>query len=278
MEAETNVSGTLDYIKSHSDVIREHVSEYSYLVADSLVFIIAGTIFVFLLHRLAARFLFPYVSNGRLLRVVFGAMYALVLVVTILLVLKQVGLKVGSVGAVAVLVVLVAAVLIYFLIPFLPKLPFVPGHMIETNGVMGTVDSISTFHTTLRKFDGTIVFLPNALVMASKIMNYSYTPTRRIEMAVYVEPDSDVVAAREQLLQIMSADDRVQDKPAVPAIFTTSADAAGVQLTLYCWVKNEDYLAARSDLWLQVVQAGSDGGVIKLSLPKQQVYVREGAT
>lgn len=278
MEPETSETGTLEYIKSHSDVVMEHVSEYSYLVADSLSFILVGTLFVFLLHKLAARFLFRYVANGRLLRVIFGTLYFLVLVVTILLVLKQIGLEVGAVGSIAILVVLVAAVLVYFLIPFLPKLPFVPGHMIETNGVMGTVDTVSTFHTMIRKFDGTVVFLPNALVMASRILNYSYTPSRRIEMTITVSADSDLAETQNRLVQIVSEDERVLDEPSAPAVFAMNADAIGVQMTIYCWVKNEDFLGARSDLWLKLVQACEAGNGITLSLPKQEVFVRESAT
>ena len=183
MEPESSEPGAMDYIKNNSDEVLEHVSEYSYLVGDSLVFIAIGMLCVFLLHKLASKLLYPYVSNGRLLGVIFGALYVLVLVVTILLVLKRVGLNVGAIGSIAILVVLVVAAVLYFLIPFFPKLPFLPGHTIETNGVMGTVDTVSTFHTTIRKFDGTIAFLPNALVMATRILNYSYTPERRIEIA-----------------------------------------------------------------------------------------------
>ena len=89
MEPESSEPGALDYIKNNSDEVLEHVSEYSYLVGDSLVFIAIGMLCVFLLHKLASKLLYPYVSNGRLLGVIFGALYVLVLVVTILLVLKR---------------------------------------------------------------------------------------------------------------------------------------------------------------------------------------------
>ena len=57
--------------------------------------------------------------------------------------------------------------------------------MILLNGILGTVDNISTYHTTIRKFDGTIVFIPNTAVTGGNIMNYHDIPTRRIELNHY---------------------------------------------------------------------------------------------
>ena len=276
METESDESGTLDYLKENSDVVLEHVSEYGYLVGDSLTFIVMGMLFVFLLHKLASKFLYPYVNNGRLLGVIFGALYVLVLVVTILLVLKRMGLEVGAVGSIAILVVLIVAAILYFLIPFFPKLPFLPGHMIEANGVMGIVDSVSTYHTTIRMFDGTMVFVPNALVMATKILNYTYLPNRRIEMKLVVCPDGDLAGLSARLVQLVSEDERVLAEPP-PSVFAMSADAVGVQMTIYCWVRNEDFLGTRSDLWLKLVQACKEDKGFTLSLPKQEVYVVDGS-
>lgn len=278
MEPESSEPGAMDYIKNNSDEVLEHVSEYSYLVGDSLVFIAIGMLCVFLLHKLASKLLYPYVSNGRLLGVIFGALYVLVLVVTILLVLKRVGLNVGAIGSIAILVVLVVAAVLYFLIPFFPKLPFLPGHTIETNGVMGTVDTVSTFHTTIRKFDGTIAFLPNALVMATRILNYSYTPERRIELQLLISPAADLPLVKTRLLQLVEADARVLSEPAAPSAFVMSADAVAVQMTIFCWVKNEDFLGARSDLWLALMQACKDDTNLTLSVPRQEVFVRQDSS
>ena len=278
MEPESSESGAMDYIKNNSDEVLEHVSEYSYLVGDSLVFIAIGMLCVFLLHKLASKLLYPYVSNGRLLGVIFGALYVLVLVVTILLVLKRVGLNVGAIGSITILVVLVVAAVLYFLIPFFPKLPFLPGHTIETNGVMGTVDTVSTFHTTIRKFDGTIAFLPNAVVMATRILNYSYTPERRIELKLLISPAADLPLVKTRLLQLVEADARVLSEPAAPSAFVMSADAVAVQMTIFCWVKNEDFLGARSDLWLALMQACKDDTNLTLSVPRQEVYVRQDSS
>lgn len=274
MATETDGNSTLKFIREHSDEVAQQIGEYGYIVVDSLYLIVLGMLAVFLLHKLASRFLYPYLPNARLPRVIFGALYVLVLVVTVLIALKRIGLDTSGFGPAIIVLVLVAAVVIYFIIPFLPKLPFLPGHMIEAGGATGIVDSVSSFHTTLRKFDGTIVFLPNALIMASRISNYSYTPTRRIEMKLVVATDSEPEAIRERVIVAANADARVLPEPP-PAVYAVNADACGVEMMLYCWVNNDDFLATRSDLWLQLVKLAQMEEGITLAVPRQEIHLRE---
>ena len=274
MAEETSERGPLAFIKSHSDDIAQQVGEYGYIVGDSLYLIVLGMLAVYLLHTLSSKFLYPYLPNARLPRVIFGAMYVLVLVVTVLIALRKIGFDTGPIGPVVIVLVLVAAVVVYFLIPFIPRLPFMPGHLIETGGVMGVVDSISSFHTTVRKFDGNIVFLPNALVMASRIQNFTYTPTRRIELKLRLAAGCDPQSAREQLLAAVGAEPRVLAEPAA-AIYATGADASGVDLVLYCWASNADFMATQSDLWLQLVQLTRQDTGFRLAIPGQEVQLRD---
>ena len=277
MATESGGRSPMDYIRSESGDLAEHLEEYSYLVADVLWVIALGAVAVYLLHRLASGFLYSVVSNSRAIRVMFGALYVLVLVAAILGALRKMGLAIDTIGSIAVLTVLVLAVLIYFIIPFLPRLPFVVGHTVETNGIMGTVDQVSSFHTTIRKFDGTLVFLPNALVMASKILNYSYTPSRRIEMQLNLPSDQDLQPIRERVLALVEEDERVLAEPSPPAAFVMSADAAAVHMTVYCWVRNEDFLGARSDLWQNLMALRESRGVdVSLALTRQVIVVAGG--
>ena len=234
--------------KSLADITQEtveivdQVSEYGNLIMGSLYLIIGGMISIYILHIIASRFIYPYIKNTRLIKVVLGTVYVLVLVIIALMALKKIGFDTSVIGQLALLSVLIGAVIIFFLVPFFPRLPFLIGHMIEVNGELGIVDTISTFHTTLRKFDGTMVFIPNALLMASKIKNISDTPTRRVELALGVNTDSDLEETKELFIKTMTADERVLDDPAPPAVFVMNVNAAGVDMFAVCWVKNEEWL------------------------------------
>ena len=268
--------GALASITQETVEIVDQVSEYGHIIMGSLYLIIAGMISIFILHKLALKFIYPYVRNARLIKVILGTLYVLVLVITALMALKKAGFDVTVIGQLALLGVLIGAVIVFFLVPFFPRLPFLLGHMIEVNGELGIVDSISTFHTTVRKFDGTMVFVPNALLMASKISNISDTPTRRIELKLSVNTDSDLEETKALFIRLMSEDDRVLDEPAPPAVFIMNVTAAGVDMFAVCWVKNEDWLSTRSDLWMKVVNAFIGDERVAMSLPQQEVYVIDG--
>lgn len=254
--------------------IASQVGEYGFLVVDSLYVIIVGMAAVYLLHKIASRFLYPYMKNTRLVRVVFGTLYLLVLVITALLALKKIGFEVEVIGQIALIGILLGAVVVFFLVPFLPKLPFVLGHMVEIKGVLGTVEAISSFHTTIRTFDGSLVFIPNALVMASQIMNFHYTPSRRIELKFRVTTDSDLEYAKELLVALTSQDERVLQEPSSPpVVFLMGADATGVDVTTYCWVLNEHWLGARSDLLLKAMNTLRHETRVTLARPEQTVHL-----
>jgi small conductance mechanosensitive channel len=272
MADETADQGVIGFLQTYSDQIAASAREYGYLVADSLSFILVGMLAVFVIHKLASRFLYPHVDNKRFWLVTFGTLYLLVLVVTGILVLKEVGFDVSTGGPIAILVVLFLAVLVYLVLPFLPRLPFLPGHMVVAHGEMGVVDTISSFHTTIRKFDGTTVFIPNAMIWASKILNYSYTPHRRIEMELSVAVDSDLDTVKTRLLAIAANEHRVLGDPA-PVVHVMGADASGVHLTLFCWVENADFMATRTDLWGDVLQLVREDPAVALSPPLQEVRV-----
>lgn len=253
--------------------IVDQVSNYSALITDSLFVIVGGMIAVFVLYKLTSKFLFPYVKNRRLIRVVFGTIYVLILVVTTLVVVNKVGIDTSAIGKVAIIAVLVGAVAVFFLVPFLPRLPFMIGQMIEVGGVMGIVDNISTLHTTIRTFDGAMIFLPNPMVLASKITNFSDIEERRIALNLTVNLDADIEDVRNRIVTIMGADERVLSEPASPLARVTTANAVGITLTALCWTKNQDFLNTQSDLWIKVVNTFKDDEHVNMALPQQEIHI-----
>lgn len=258
-----------------SEVI-DQLTNYGEIIAAGLPFLLTGMLVVLLLHKLATKFLYPYLKSRRLVAVIFGMLYVLVLVITVLLLLKRLGYDTSGLGQIALLAVLVGAVLAFFLAPYLPSLPFVIGNMVEIGGITGIVDTITPFHTHLRTFDGRMVFIPNAVVMASRIVNFHFTPTRRVDLELSVATDSDLTRARDLLLRLMAEQEQVLGEPA-PSVLVMDANAARVQMTGYCWVENAAWASTRSELWLKIMEAFRSDETVSLSLEKQEVVVsREG--
>ena len=244
------------------------------LIVGGLLVLIFGTLAVFTLHVLGGRLVYPLLATRgqRLFTVAFATLYVLVLVASALMLLRRLGYDTSVLAPVAFAIVLGASVLFFFLVPYLPRLPFMRGNMVELVGVMGIVDRVTPMYTNVRTFDGRVVFVPHTLLAASRIVNYHTLPKRRIELEVKATLDSDLDRCRELLLEVMKGDSRVLEEPA-PSVLATNADAAGIEMVGWCWVKNDDWFPARSDLWFRVIDAfGKDEGVA-LSVARHEVLL-----
>ena len=114
--------------------------------------------------------------------------------------------------------------------------------------------------------------MPNTLIWSKKIVNYHFTPNRRVELKLNVSPDHSIADAFGVLKEIMHSDERVLDDPA-PAARINSASADGVEMVGLCWVKNADFLGARSDLYEKVINATQSDAGISLALEGQRVVL-----
>ena len=109
---------------------------YGQLIASLLVVLFGGMVAVVILYRLVSRFIKPGGKYARAIKVFFGAIYAMVLVVTVLIAAQRIGLPVQGLAGPAILIVMVISVIVFFLVPFLPRLPFVIGDMVQVKDVM----------------------------------------------------------------------------------------------------------------------------------------------
>ncbi len=243
------------------------LGQYGELIMTGMLVMFGGMIAIFLLYRMATALIKPGGTYARLMKVAFGAVYAMILVLTVVLAADRLGYNVSGLAGVAILLVLVGATLFFFLIPFLPRLPFVTGNMIEVRGVMGTVEAITAYQTVIRKFDGQTVFMPSAMVMASPITNYTLIPQRRIELNVSIYPNDDLLRAKSLLLELMSSQEHVLEDPQ-PSVFVTGIDGEKASLVAFCWVENANWFGTRDALWIAVASAFESESNVSLALPQ----------
>lgn len=273
MADEVPVEEKIDEIADTAFVVADKLSDYGGLIASSLYLIIGAMLIIFVIHRLAAKLIYPHFKNRRLFRVFFGALYVLVIVLMGLLLLERLGFPVEGIAHLALAGVLIGSVIVFFMVPFIPKLPFFIGHMVEINGILGIVSAVDFFRITITQFDGTVTTMPSAAVMAATIKNFSETPHRRIEIMLSVNNDCDLEKTRQVFLQKMGEDPRVLNEPSPPFTHVINANASGVDMMAYCWVANENWLSARTDIWVKLVDAFNTDESISMSLPQQEVFV-----
>ncbi len=118
--------------------------------------------------------------------------------------------------------------------------PFRLGDLIETKGVTGTVEDIGPFTTTLVRWDGKVVVLPNSQIQESGITNYTTKASLVTDLEVPIRFGDDVARARELIAELVATDPRtLADPPTkIPAV---EEGPQGVVLNVRAGVRLADY-------------------------------------
>lgn len=132
--------------------------------------------------------------------------------------------------------------------------PFKVGDVIDANGIVGTVDSITLFYTYVITADNRRVCVPNGALSNSTITNTSANEERRVDMQLSVAYDSDIDLVKDTL-QILA-----KNHPSVivdKGIHTRVGDYADSAIVIdwRVWCKKEDYFAVKADLLEQANEA-----------------------
>ncbi|MEH6516132.1 MAG: mechanosensitive ion channel domain-containing protein [Halioglobus sp.] len=246
------------------------LSNYGGLIASILVVMFGGMLAVFLLYRVANSMIQPGGKYARAMQVGFGALYVMVLLLTMLVAAQKIGLEVDGLAPVAILLVIVGATVVFFLLPFLPRLPFSTGDMVQIKDVMGIVEAMTTAQIVIRTFDGQTVFIPTPVALSSSVRNYSSIPNRRVELNVDIYAGNDIEQARSILLKLMSGNEHVLVEPA-PAVYVTSVTGERASLVAYCWVENANWFGTRDALWVELSTVIAADDSLNLALPQMDI-------
>ena len=152
--------------------------------------------------------------------------------------------------------------------------PFKVGDLIEAAGVSGSVRSIRLFSTVLKTPDNRVVTVPNALIHADTITNYSAEDTRRIDLVIGIGYGDDIARARALIQGVLSQDDRILHDPP-PAMLLSQLGESSVDIAVRPWVKSADYWAVRSDLLERIKRALEHAG-LSIPYPQRDLHIVSG--
>lgn len=148
--------------------------------------------------------------------------------------------------------------------------PMRAGEYVEAGGVAGTVESITIFQTILKTPDNKVVFVPNAQITNDSITNYSREELRRIDLVVGVSYSADLLKTKEILEQVVKADSRVLEEPALN-IQVNELGASSVDFIVRPWVNVADYWPTRWDLNREIKMALDKNG-IGIPFPQMDIH------
>ncbi|MBS0882837.1 small-conductance mechanosensitive channel MscS [Pantoea sp. JGM49] len=150
--------------------------------------------------------------------------------------------------------------------------PFKTGEFVDL-GVMGTVQNVQIFSTTLKTVDGKIVVIPNGKIIAANIVNFSREPIRRNEFIIGVAYDADVDQVIELLREVVEADERVLKEMGIQ-IGLNELAASSLNFVVRCWSKSGDLQNVYWDL-LKNFKRALDAKGIGIPYPQMDVHLHQ---
>jgi small conductance mechanosensitive channel len=125
--------------------------------------------------------------------------------------------------------------------------PFALGDVVAAGGVQGTVEHISLRSTRIRTLDGPVVTVPNSIIAANAITNFTVNPLRRFEIVLSLPRDADPEAATVLLLDLAAAESRLATEPPAQVLMGDIRDFS-MELRLICRAPNSVWLQVQSDM------------------------------
>lgn len=265
----------------YADFAMEYATEYGLKILGAfLIFFIGKWVARKVVSLMGAGMARAHVDST-LISFASNALYVALIVIVIVAAISNIGVETTSFiavfGAAGLAIGLAlkdtlanvgAAVLIIFF------RPFKVGDFIEASGVMGVVKEMNLFSTTLTTADNRSIIIPNGALIAGNIINYTGNHTRRIDMAFVIDYKDDLRMAKEVVMSVLQAHEKVLDDPE-PIVAVGALERDGVQLIARPWVAVDDYWNVLFEI-TESVKLEFDKHNITVPFPQMDLHVKKG--
>ena len=150
--------------------------------------------------------------------------------------------------------------------------PFRVGDFISAGGILGTVNEIGLFVTTLTTLDNVRTFVGNGKILGDNIQNFTANPYRRVDLVAQLD---NSVAHAEAIRLLKDRLGRIPNVVAAPApdVEILSFTPLGPVLAVRPYCHNDNYWQVYFDTNRAIREVGGDAA---FPAPQQHIFVRNG--
>lgn len=284
--ATTDVNAAVESIQEQVDIasdlmskMGDYIKKFLPLVVFALIILFIGYIVTKLITKVIDRAMkrskIDVGAKNFLLSVIRIGLYTVVLIMALSVLKVPISSIITILGAAGLAVSLALQTCLSnlaggFIILF--SKPFVTGDIIEFDGTVGTVRAISILYTKLDTFDGKTAFIPNGKVSDAKLINYTESPLRRIDLTFSISYGEDFKRAQAVICEVINNEPLAQSIPA-PIVRMGRHGESTTDIDALVWVKNSDYISARYNL-LENVKAAFDENGIEIPFSQLDVHMK----
>jgi potassium-dependent mechanosensitive channel len=152
--------------------------------------------------------------------------------------------------------------------------PIQRGDTVEVAGMEGTVREIGLRATIVTTFDGADVVVPNGMLLADKLVNWTLNGTRR---RVTMNVNTSFAAAPQRTIEVLLAIARSVNGVALspaPAVIMTGMAPGELLFNVRVWTTDfSDWIAVRTELAMKIRDGLAAAG-IEVPKPQRELIVR----
>jgi len=149
------------------------------------------------------------------------------------------------------------------------------GDFLEIDDAYGTVESINTRSTLIRRNDGVHLLIPNSALLEKTVVNWTLIDhLARTRVRVGVAYGSAVKRVSELILQAVSEHPDTLKDPVPLVLFDDFGDSALLFETFF-WVdaqEGRDLRVIRSDIRFRITELFDENGIV-IAFPQQDVHI-----
>lgn len=150
--------------------------------------------------------------------------------------------------------------------------PYKVGDLVSMQGETGVVKEIQIFNTLLNTAENKRVIIPNGAIMNANITNFSSEGMMRVDMKVGIAYDSDIKLAKNAIMKVLLADDRILNEPKPIVAVGELADSA-IVLEVRPYTTPADYWGVYFDT-LEMVKEALDEVKISIPFPQTELTIK----
>lgn len=236
-----------DYVADYANTIIKTLIEYSPKVISAFLILFVGLYAIRLINRLIRRIMVKRELEPTLTKFLADILLWVLRVLLFVTFISKLGIETSSfVAILGAMGLAVGLSLQGSLSNFAGGMliivfkPFKVGHLIEAQGVIGTVSEIQIFVTKLTTANNQTVFIPNGILSNGTITNYSLQRFRRADLTFSISYTSDIKKAKDLIENVLNSNPKVLKTPKADVFVKNLTDTA-IELAVRPWATNENF-------------------------------------
>ena len=159
--------------------------------------------------------------------------------------------------------------------------PFNVGDTVQSDSIKGVVKTLDLRNTHIRSFDGKDIYIPNAMILKTPLLNYTRDGLLRFDFIVGIDQGDDANQARALIIKNLGNMDGVLNEPA-PIVAVEELATSTLNLRIYYWVNLFEYKESALELKTNIINQTKvtlmhEGFSLPANIQELKIYKEENA-